>query len=153
MARIGQPRDFKQKFSYLVEMDGIQGAGFNTASGLTAELGVSELREGGRMLPHKKPGLLSHPDLTLERGATRDRDLYDWFKQVANAATGRGQTANRYKRTFDLVEVDRDGTEIARWTIYGAFIRTYTAGDWDATSEDAVMESVVIAYDYFDKTL
>lgn len=153
MARIGQPRDFKQKFRYLVEIDGIAHAGFGTASGLTGELGVSEYREGGNMIAHKKPGLLTFPDVTLERGATRDRDLYDWFKQAANAATGRGETANRYKRTCDIVEVDNDGSEVARWTLYGAWVRTYTAGDWDSTSEDATMETVVLAIDRFDKTL
>lgn len=153
MARIGQPRDFRQKFGFLVEIDGIGHAGFTTCTGGTKELGETMLREGGAMNPHKKPGLLTHTDLVLERGVTRDRDLYDWFQQGANAATGRGETANRYKRTLDIVEVDRDGSEIGRRTFYGAWCKIYVPGDYDATSEDAIMESVTISYDYFDKTL
>lgn len=144
--------DFYERFNFVVEIDGIRRAGFMSASELAAEVGVVELREGGRGIPHKKPGLLTYPDITLTRGATDDRDLYDWFDEVASFTTSDGATGDAYKRDIDLVQIDRDGSERRRWTIFGAFCRRYKAGDWDATSEDAMMEEVVLAFDRFEIT-
>ena len=37
-------------------------------------------------------------DVTLERGATKDLEMYTWFKEIANAAAGKGAIGEDYKR-------------------------------------------------------
>lgn len=148
----GEPLDYYTMFDFVVEMDGISAAGFRKCSELSAQLGVVELREGGRNIPHKKPGLLSFPDVTLERGATDNLDLYEWFLECAKAAANSGGKIDAIKRELDIVVLDRDSSERRRYTLRGAWPRTYTAGEWDASSEEAVVEKVVLAYDYFEQT-
>ena len=150
---VGQSRDFHQKHEFVVEIDGVAYAGFMSCSEISGEANISEYREGGSMLVTKKPGIVAYTDVTLERGATLDRDLFDWFKQTIDAGAGRGETSNRYKRNLDVVARDRDGSDKERWTLYGAFVKKFSAGEWDATDDGAVINSVVLAYDYFDKTL
>lgn len=145
----GEPLDFYERFNFIIEIDGIRRAAFNSCSELSVEVGKVELREGGRSIPHKKPGLQNFTDVTLGRGATPDRDLYEWMEQVAKMTTGVGEIADSYKRELDIVQVDRNGAERRRWTLTKAFPLKFVAGEWDATSEEAVMEQVVLTYDSF----
>ncbi|MBU1483185.1 MAG: phage tail protein [Gammaproteobacteria bacterium] len=145
----GEPLDFYTSFNFIVEIDGVRRAGFNSMSELGVEIGVVEYHEGGRDIPHKRPGKRSYANVTLERGATDDRDLYDWVNQMTNATTGRGQTADAYKKNVDVVQLDRDGSARRRWTLFNAFPSGHKAGEWDATSEEATMENLVLTYDYF----
>ena len=60
--------------------------------------------EGGSLIPNKSPGRLTFSDVTLERGATQDRDLFDWFQDVAITSSGLGLTDVNYKRNLDIVQ-------------------------------------------------
>lgn len=146
---MGEALDFYEKFNYVIEINGIRRAAFLNCSELSVELGKVELREGGRLIPHKKPGLQTFADLTLTRGATPDRDMYDWMEQTAKLSTGLGDVGETYKRELDIVQIDRNGAERRRWTIAKAFPTKFSAGEWDATSEEAVVETVVLTFDSF----
>lgn len=149
---VGEPLDVLDRQRYIIEIDGVRRAGFQTASELVAEIATVEYREGGRQIPHKRPGKQTFPNLTLARGVTLDTDLYDWFNETANVSTGRALADGRYKRNLDVVMLDVDGSEAGRWTIYGAFPVRFKAGEWDADSDDPQVEEVELAYDYFEKT-
>ena len=153
---LGTPRSFFNKFKFLIEIDAITYAGFTKCSELAAELATIEHYEGGSLIPDKSPGRLSFPDLTLERGATRDLELYDWFEKVARASAGlggRGLPDPAYKRTFDIVQLDRDDSVLQRWNVVGAWPKKFVAGDWDNGSDDKVMTSVTLVVDYFEPTI
>ena len=156
----GQPRSFHDRFKFIVEIDGFQSAGFNKCSELSVEAAKIEYYEGGGLIPHKSPGRLSYSDVTLERGATIEQDMYDWFAQVGNAGfqgtaaigagSGRGEKDNGYKRQVDIVQLDRDGTTRRRWRLYNAWPQKFTAGEWDNDSDEKVIEMVTLNYDYFE---
>lgn len=148
---IGEPLDFFAKHDFIVEIDGIRRAGFETCSELDVESTVIELHEGGRATPHKRPGKQKFANITLERGVTIETDIYDWFQQTAKMATGRGLKVADLKRTFDIVVLDRDGSERRRYTVNGAFPVKFVAGSFDGKSEtDAQIESVELAIDYWE---
>ena len=86
MAVIGTPRTFHKKFKFIVEIDGVASAGFQKCSELSVEVANIEYHEGGTLIPNKSPGRLKFADVTLERGATKDHDLFDWMEEVADAA-------------------------------------------------------------------
>ena len=73
--------------------------------------------EGGSPHPEQEPGRLTFSDVTLERGATQDRDLFDWFQDVAITSSGLGLTDVNYKRNLDIVQQDRDGLTLRRWSL------------------------------------
>ena len=149
MTVIGRPRSFAKKQLFVVEVDGLGSASFAKASELSLEVAKSEHWEGGRRIPYKSPARVTFADLTLERGATLDRDLYDWMLQVVNAAAGVGFVDDLYKRNVDLVQQDLDGRTLRRWSIFRAWPVKFVAGEWDNDSDDVVIESVTLTYDFF----
>jgi len=78
MAVIGNPRSFHKKFKFVCEIDDVGHAGFQKCSELSVEVANVQYFEGGSLIPNKSPGRLTFSDVTLERGATQDRDLFDW---------------------------------------------------------------------------
>jgi len=149
MPVIGSPRSFHHKSCFVCEMPGVGSAAFASCGELSVEAAVVTHFEGGVLVPYKAPGRLTFSDVDLQRGATKDRDLYDWFLEVANAASGRGLTDAAYKRSVDIVQLDRDGETLRRWTLFNAWPSKFVAGEWDNDSDDVVIESVTLTYDYF----
>lgn len=150
MAVIGTPRSFHKKFKFVVEIDGFQYAGFQKCSELSVEVVNVQYFEGGSLIPNKSPGRLTFADVTLERGATRDHDLFDWFKDVAITSSGLGLPDQAYKRNLDIVQQDRDGVTLRRWTLVRAWPVKFVAGEWDNESDENVIESVTLTYDFFE---
>lgn len=149
MPVLGVPRVFHKKFKFIVEIDGIGSAAFQSMSELSAEFGTVEHREGGVLIPDKSPGLMTFADVTLARGATQDRQLYDWFEETADAAQNAGTIDPLYKRLVSALQLDRDNTVLREWRIYNAWIKKFVAGDWDNDAEEAVIEQVILTFDYF----
>ena len=150
MTIIGQPRSFHHKSAFVVVVDDLGSSSFKSCSELSGEVANVIHWEGGRRIPHKAPGRLTFSDVTLERGATRDLDLYLWFKEVADVAAGMGEVDDHYKRTLDIVQQDRDGSTRRRWTLFRAWPVKFVAGEWDNDSDEVVIESVTLTYDWFD---
>jgi len=150
MPILGTPRTLAKRFAFHIEIDGIAHSGFSTCSELSVEVAKVEYWEGGRLIPHKSPGRMTFADVTLERGATRDRDLYTWLNEVVQVASGLGLVDNRYKRNLDIVQQDRDGSTMRRWSLYGAWPTKLVAGAWDASSDEALIESVTLTFDYWE---
>ncbi len=150
---VGAPRSYYNKFKFLIEIDGITYAGFQKCSELSGELAGIEHWEGGSLIPDKSPGRLTFADITLERGGTKDLQLYTWFETTARASAGIGGAGlpdPLYKRNLDIVQLDRDDTVLQRWAVTNAWPSKFVAGDWDNTSDEKVMTSVTLKYDYFE---
>ena len=150
MPIVGAPRSFHKKFRFVVQIDGVTHAGFQKCSELSVEVANVQYFEGGSLIPHKSPGRLSFADVTLSRGATRDRQLFDWLQDVAVTSSGRGLLDHRYKRNLDIVQQDRDGSTLRRWSLTGAWPVKFVAGEWDNESDENVIESVTLTYDFFE---
>lgn len=158
----GQARTFHDKFKFLVEVDGFISAGFNKCSELSAELAKIEYYEGGALIPNKSPGRATFADITLERGATNDDDdMYTWFEEVIDAAVqaaphdgagaGTGQKDPTFKRNLAIIQLDRDGAELHRWDVFGAWPQKFVAGEWDNDADEKTIEMVTLTIDYFKK--
>lgn len=153
MPIVGTPRTFNKKFAFQIQIDGFGWAGFSKASALKAKIAEIKHYEGGTLLPEKSLGRVDFENLTLERGATRtDNDMYVWFTMCVSAPSNIGVKETAYKRNADLVQLDRDGEVLARYTIYNCFPVEFEAGEWDNTVDENVIEKMVLSYDYFVKT-
>jgi phage tail-like protein len=149
MAVIGTPRTFHKRFKFIVEVDGFSSAGFQKCSELSVEVANVEYHEGGSLIPNKSPGRLKFADVTLDRGATKDHDLFDWMEQVADAAANAGLVEPKFRRSLDIVQQDRDGATLRRWSLSGAWPVKFVAGAWDNEADENVIESVALTYDFF----
>ena len=150
MTILGTPRSYHKRFAFVVEVDAVTRASFAKMSELSVEAAKIEHWEGGSLIANKSPGRLTFADVTLERGVTQDEDLYRWFLDVANAASGLGLVEPFFKRELDLVQKDRDGATLRRWTLHRAWPTKFVAGAWDNSVDENVIESVTLAYDYFE---
>lgn len=145
---IGTPRSFHKRFKFQVQIDGLGSAAFRTCSDIAVEFATVEHFEGGTLIADKSPGRATVEDITLERGATQDRDLYDWILEVADLSANAGLVDAEYKRMVDVVQYDRDGSILRRWRLHNAWPKRLVGGSWDNEADENVIETVVLAYDY-----
>lgn len=159
MGLAGTVKSFDTKLKFQVEIDGFASASFSKVSSLEFEIEKIEHYEGGSLVPNKQPGLVKFAPLTLERGVTRDVDFFNWCVDVvAPAAAGVGAVNTGlptplYKRNLDIVQIDRDGAVLKRWTCYGCWPTKFSAGEWDNGANEVVIESITLEMDFFDRTL
>lgn len=146
----GNPRSYHKKFAFVVEIEGVEFAGFNKCSELEAEIAKIEQYEGGALTPDKSPGRVTVSDVTLERGATQDTDLYAWWQDVVRISANSGLIDNLYKRDVEIVQLDRDGTVLRRWSLTGCWPTKFVAGAWDNDADENVIEMLTLTLDAFD---
>src|SRR5437588_12415463 len=90
MAETGGRNDPYAAFNFLVEIDGVTRAGFSECTGLTSETDVIEYRTGNLTnTVTKLPGLKKFSNITLKRGYTADKALWNWRKLVMDGKTQR----------------------------------------------------------------
>ena len=87
----------------------------------------------------KQPGLIKYENITLKWGMTDSMELYNWMKEVE------GGTINR--KTVVISLHDDTQKEIAKWTVISAWPTKYTATDFNATSNEAAVETLVLAHE------
>lgn len=146
----GEQRSYHKKFKFIVEIDGFVFAGFQKCSALEAMIAVIEQWEGGSIIPVKEPGRITVSNITLERGATKDLDAYNWFRQAADMVANTGLVDPEYKRNFDIVQQDRDGSELRRWTQTNGWPCKFVAGEWDNDADENVIEQLELCFDTFE---
>lgn len=130
-------------FNFLVEIDGGAIAGFSEVSGLAAEIEPIDYREGSDpMTVRKLPGVRKFTNVTLKRGLTANRDLWQWFKTGLDGALQR--------RTVRIVLLDDDRTTVARWTLRNAWITKWDGPQLNATGSDVAIESIELVHEGFD---
>lgn len=159
MPVLGAARTYHDKFKFLVEIAGFESFGFQKMSELSVEVATISYSEGGSLIPNKSPGRATFPPITLERGASFDTDMYNWFQEVADAASlsalspgagrGTGLIEPLFKRDMDVIQQDRNGSVLRRWRLFEAWPRKFVAGEWDNESDEKNIEMMEIEFDFF----
>lgn len=147
---MGTPVNYFKKFKFLVQIDGINRAGFTTCSDLRINAETVEHREAGRLHPHKAPGLVTFPPITLTNGKSNDNELYNWMKDTVDAAAGTGQVTPELYRTVEIVQQDRAGNIVERYRCFDCWCKEYSSGDWDNNASEVRMNEVVFECDYWE---
>jgi phage tail-like protein len=137
-------KDPFKNYSFLVEIGGIAQAAFSKVSGLAGAAEVIEYREGGDVATstRKLPGRIVYDNVTLERGITTSRDLYDWWRTVV--------TGTLQRRDVAIVLLDDSRTEVLRWLLRDAWIAKFEVGPLKAKGNDVLIESIELAHEGFE---
>lgn len=126
------------QFNFLVEIDGLSVAGFSEVSGLTTEQDIIEYREGSDTQTVRKiPGLRKYGNITLKRGFTQNRDLWDWRKTTIDGITERKSGA--------IILLDEARNEALRWQFSQGWISKWEGPALNATANEAAIESMEVA--------
>lgn len=114
----------------------------------------------------KIPGLVKYDPITLRRGVTRSRDLYDWYRLVNEelGLTSVAQELNQdakytpvqsenFRKDLIIEAMDRKGNTVKAWYIFNAWPISYKPGnDLNANSEEKLIEEISLTYEYFLET-
>ncbi len=127
-------------FNFIVEIDGIAVAGFSECSGLAAETAVIEYREGNEpMRVRKLAGLTKFTAITLKRGITGNRDLWNWHKNITNGATDR--------RNGSIVLLGNDRSPVARWNFSDGWPAKWEGPHLKAKGNEIAIETLEIEHE------
>ena len=131
-------KDPYAQYNFLLEIDGTSVAGFTEVGGLSFEQDIIEYREGADTATMRKlPGLRKYGNVTLKRGYTQNRELWDWRKTTIDGVTERKAGA--------IILLDEARQPQLRWEFQEGWVSKYDGPALNATANEAAMESVEIA--------
>jgi phage tail-like protein len=138
------PEDALAGYSFSVEIDGVTIAQFKEVSGINAEIQTIEHREnkvGGLPVMKKLPGARKWGDLTLKRGRTDNKALWDWIKSVqdGNMAAAR--------KNGSIVLMDYQHGETSRFSFVNGWPSKVSVGSLNAGGNDILIEEVTIVHE------
>lgn len=134
----GDRNDPYSGFNFVLEIDGVDAAGFSECSGLTTETDVIEYRNGNEDITVRKlPGLKKFTNITLKRGFTQDKRLWEWRKSVIDGKTERKAGA--------IVLLDEAREEALRWTFREGWLSKWEGPTFNAKNNEVAVESLEIA--------
>jgi phage tail-like protein len=133
-----QRDDPYQHYNFLVEIDGVQRAGFSEVGGLNTETDVIDYREGSdlNLNVRKLTGLRKYTAVSLKRGYTQNTELWLWRKDIINGIVKR--------RTIDIVLRSEDQQEVLRWRVKEGFISKWTGPVLNAKTNEVAIEEIEI---------
>jgi phage tail-like protein len=131
-------------YSFQVEIDGVTLAQFKEVSGISSEIQVIEHREntkGGIPVMKKLPGHRKSGDITLKRGRTDDKALWDWHKKVQDG------DIKGARKNGSIVLYDYAHGELSRWNFVAGWPSKVSIGQLQAQGNDVLVEECNIAHE------
>lgn len=128
-------------------------AGFQKVSGLKMSTDVTEYREGGdNNTVSKIPGLTKFDPITLERGMSEDTDMWNWAIKLFNldGDTGVAESPS-YRANMEIALKDRNGKVVRKWQVPNCWVSKYETGDFDAMSNNVMIEKIEVVHEGFKK--
>ena len=136
------PQDPFEGSNFQVEIDGIASAAFSRVELPQAVVDEVAHRSGSdrTSASRKAPGLSHYSHLVLSRGLTANLDLWRWWTSARDGDPS--VDANVVIRLLDGT-----GTSVLAWQFQNCFPVVYRLTPLDASSSDAVVETVELAFD------
>lgn len=130
-----------QAFMFRVSIGGVPPIGFQKVGGLSREVAVVEYLENMYSHKHKLPGRETVGEVTLERGMYADGTLRNYYESVFNN--------NNCRSTVTIQICDRFGNVKREFNLAECWCSKYEVGDLDATSDDVIIETLTLQFEYF----
>lgn len=138
MPTTGDRNDPFRGYNFEIEIDNTSVAGFRECSGLTFDTEPVEYREGTDAQLHVRylTGLRKFAPISLKRGITKDDQLWRWYKDILNGSVERRNGAIILKNEERIPQL--------RWEFSEGWITKWEGPQFNATSNDVVVESIEI---------
>ena len=138
---------FVGKFTF--EIDGTTIGAFTEVSGLSVQLDVEELAEGGQNgHEHKLPGAMTWPNLVFKRGVIKSDTFFQWLqKSSGDGFAGQGNKLER--STCAITVMSQKGDRLRAWEVEGAFPVKWTGPRLAASSSQSLDEELEVAHHGF----
>ncbi len=127
-----------------IEIDGVTIAQFREVAGIQTTIQVIEHRENtpeGVHVIRKIPGNRASGDITLRRGKTADRGLWNWHKQVQD-----GDMPGA-RRNGSVILFDYERGEVARYNFVNGWPSRLSITNLAAPGNEVLIEECVITHE------
>jgi phage tail-like protein len=132
--------DVKPSCRFYVEVDSKKEAVFTEVSGLSMEMTLEDIEEGGNNeFVHRMPGRCKVGNLTLKRGMTTSNDFLQWSVKVAQGTIE--------KKHVSVVLYNVDGTESMRWNFDNAYPVKWSGPQFKADDTAVAVETIELAHE------
>ncbi len=140
MPETGSRYDPYASYNFLVEIDGVTVAGFSECSGLNSESDVIEYRNGdAENTPIKLRGMKKFTNISLKRGFSDNKDLWDWRKKVMDGRT---------ERQAGAIVLQNEAREDAlRWTFKEGWPCKWEGPSLNAKNNEVAIETLEICHE------
>ncbi|MFC4633067.1 phage tail protein [Dokdonia ponticola] len=135
------------RFYFSVSFDGSHQADFQEVAGISKEMHVEDVNEGGEnRFNHKIPPSTSSQNLILKRGfISKNSSLFKWC--VDSIDDGLATAIQTKNITVHLL--DSDGVVKMTWIFYNAYPVRYSVADLKSQENNIAIETLELAYTYF----
>jgi phage tail-like protein len=149
MADTSRTKDAPFTGQFQFKVDDIPIGSFTEVEGLSVQVGVDEVPEGGQNhFQHKFPGRMTWPNLVLKRGVTDSDSLFEWFSHTSGEGFA-GKDNKLTRRNGEIVLLDAARNPVRRWRFIGAFPVKWSGPRFAASSSDLATEQLEIAHEGF----
>jgi phage tail-like protein len=120
---------------------------FQEVSGISAEMGIEEITEGGEnRFKYKLPTGGKYGNLTVKRGlVTPDSQLATWCADTV----GSDLSQPIAPKTINVMLLNPDGQPLMIWNFVNAYPVKWSISDLHSKDGEIVIESIEFAYNYF----
>jgi len=142
-------KDYPVGFYFKLSFKG-EDAAFQEVSGISKELHVEEVTCGGEnRFKYRLPTVVSSPNLVLKRALITDgSELADWCASTMDD----GLVAAVQPHDVSVSLLDANGYVSVMWTFFNAYPIKYAISDLKSQENAIVIESIELAYNYFEIT-
>lgn len=136
-----QRTDPYRAYNFVLEIDGVPKGAFSEVGGLTAEGDSVDYREGTDVQPNvrKLVAMRKYSNITLKRGYTADKSLWQWYTNIFNGVADR--------RNVTIVLMNERREPVLRWNAENAWINKIEGPALKASSNDVAMESLELVHE------
>jgi phage tail-like protein len=139
----GEGKDPLVQFSYALDLGGKVKGYFTECSGLGSEHDVVEHKvvdEKGRQMIKMVPGRIKWDKITLKRGITDAKDIWDWRKKVED-----GQVEDA-RIDGSIIMMDQELKPVARWNFEGGWPSKVSGPQLKSASNEIGVEELTIVH-------
>ncbi len=134
-------------FYFMLSLKG-EDAAFQEVAGISKQLGIEEVVSGGEnRFKYRLPSTSSSQNLVLKRALVPEGStLIDW---CINSIDG-GFSAPIQTNDVSVSLLDASGDILVMWTFHKAYPIKYSVSDLKSQENAIVIESIELAYTYFE---
>ncbi len=134
---------------FVFEVEGRTIGAFTEVSGLSVQIEVEDVPEGGQnAFTHKLLGRMKWPNLVLKRGITNNNSLFEWLAKFS----GDGYEAAKFKITKPsgtLFMLDRKQVMLRSWKFREAMPVRWTGPTFAASASALALEELEVSHGGF----
>ena len=121
-------------------------ASFQDVSGISSEMSVEEVTEGGEnRFVHKLPRGVKNPNLELKRGiAASTSPLVTWCQSVFEG----GLNVAIVPQTIRVYLMDENAAPLRGWVFVNAFPVKWEVESFNSTKNEVAIEKISFSYNY-----